>query len=353
MRLQFARFDLKLARRWTIASNLERGGKDFSPVVFVKITSSDGLCGWGEAAPSRRYLETFETVLEFLSRVEARRLSFDDPEGSAAYLDSLPGPGMSAKAAINAGLLDGAARSRGLPLFDFLGLGFEEGKRPTSFSVGMDTLEVMREKFLEARHFPVLKLKVGGPDDLAMLRLLRDLMPRKPVRLDANEAWKTREEALRQLEGLAAAGGIEFVEQPMPAGTAPADLAWLRERSPLPLYADESFHQAQDAALCRDCFDGVNVKLMKSGSVLAALHSLRAARQAGLKTMIGCMIESSLAISAAAHLANAADCLDLDGNILVTNDPFDGVRTEQGILSFNAVRARGGLCAEPGAGPLL
>ena len=163
---------------------------------------------------------------------------------------------------------------------------------------------------------------------------MREAAPHKPVRVDANEAWTTKEQALQQIEWLAGDGHIEFVEQPMPATADTRDMAWLRERSPLPLFADECYHHDRDVALCADCFHGVNVKLMKTGGLSAALDALRAARQAGLKTMLGCMIESSLLISAAAHLADLTDYLDLDGNLLITNDPFLGVATKQGVLSF-------------------
>jgi len=171
------------------------------------------------------------------------------------------------------------------------------------------------------------------------------------VRADANEAWKTREEALRQLEWLAADGNIQFVEQPMPRQTPAADLAWLRERSPLPLFADESGHTVADVPHCAEFFHGVNFKLAKTGGISMAHESLCAARRAGLKTMLGCMIESSLLISAAAHLAELADYLDLDGNLLITNDPFQGVTVEQGRLSFAAAPAKTGLRVCPrGAG---
>jgi L-alanine-DL-glutamate epimerase-like enolase superfamily enzyme len=139
---------------------------------------------------------------------------------------------------------------------------------------------------------------------------------------------------LKSLEWLAADGNIQFVEQPMPVSTPERDLNWLRERSPLPLFADELYHQAKDVGLCSDFFHGVNVKLVKAGGITGALEALLAARKAGLKTMIGCMIESSVLISAAAHLAELADYLDLDGNLLITNDPYAGVTADKGVLTF-------------------
>ena len=189
----------------------------------------------------------------------------------------------------------------------------------------------------------MLKLKVGDARDRENLEALRSVAPHKPVRVDANEGWKTKEHALEMLERLAQDGHIQFVEQPMPRHTSPQDLRWLKERSPLPLFADESCHTVRDIPHCAECYHGVNVKLVKAGGITMAYETLQAARKAGLKTMIGCMIETSVLISAAAHLAELADHLDLDGNLLITNDPYAGVTAEHGVLSFAGATARTGL----------
>jgi L-Ala-D/L-Glu epimerase len=189
----------------------------------------------------------------------------------------------------------------------------------------------------------VLKLKVGSPDDRANLAALREAAPKKPVRVDANEGWQDREQALAMMEWLAGDGAIEFVEQPLPAGTPAKDLVWLKERSPLPIFADESFHHAGDVERCAEGFHGVNVKLVKTGGVSGGVEALRAARRAGLKTMLGCMIETSVLISAGAHLAELCDHLDLDGNLLITNDPYAGVTAPRGVLSFASAREPYGL----------
>ena len=172
------------------------------------------------------------------------------------------------------------------------------------------------------------------PGDRENLAALREVAAQKTVRVDANEAWQTREEALERIEWLARDPHIQYIEQPMPADSAPQDLVWLKERSPLPILADEGYHSAKDVAHCAECYHGVNVKLVKTGGVSGGFQALRAARQAGLKTMIGCMIETSVLISAAAHLAELCDFLDVDGNILCTNDPYLGVSAGSGILSF-------------------
>ena len=196
---------------------------------------------------------------------------------------------------------------------------------------------------LAADAYPVLKLKVGVPDEKAILAALREVAPTKPIRVDANEGWQTKEEALERIEWLARDGYIQFVEQPMPRAASAADLIWLKERSPLPVFADESCHTVKDIPRCAECFHGVNVKLVKTGGVSMAFETLQAARRAGLKTMIGCMIETSVLISAAAHLAELADYLDVDGNLLITNDPFAGVTADQGILSFARAKEKHGL----------
>ena len=351
MRLDYQRFGLNLRHEWTIASKLGDRGLRVAPAILVELTHGE-LSGRGEANPPQRYGESEASVIAFLQRVEERGLSFDHIPGSMKYLESVAPGNRSAKSAINLALLDGAARQANQPVHDWLGLKFIEGQHLTSFSIGLDAAETTRRKVLEAAEFPVLKIKVGSPDDRANWAVLRQAAPGKRVRADANEGWSTKEEALRNLEWLAADGKVEFVEQPMPAETPLADLVWLKARSPLPLFADEVYHHAADAARCAEGFHGVNVKLAKTGGLTGALAALKAARQAGLKTMIGCMIESSLAITAAAHLAELADYLDLDGNLLISNDPFVGCTAKQGVLSLAEAPARTGLqvlAVNPGA----
>ncbi len=347
MQLQFRRHDLTLAHAWAVAGG---AAKLSHPVVFVTLTDADGVVGRGEASPSRRYCETAASAEKFLALVDARRLSFTDLTGSMAYLEALAPGEFAAKSALNLALLDGAAQRTGQPLHNFIGLGFREGRHVTSFSIGIDRPAVIRKKVLAAAEFPVLKLKVGSGHDRENFAALREAAPTKPVRVDANEAWPTKELALENIEWLAADGRVQFVEQPLPATASVADGAWLKARSPLPLFADESYHTAADAARCAECFHGVNVKLCKTGGGANAHAALHAARTAGLQTMLGCMIESSLLITAAAHLAELTDFLDLDGNLLVTDDPFRGVTSTGGVLSFASARKKTGLRVEPAGG---
>ena len=329
-----------MAHTWTIARG---AGTNIARTVVVELVAADGTVGLGEAAPIARYKESLDTVEAFFRKVDARGLSFNDVEGSMVYLDTLSPHDMSAKCALNIALLDGAARRARKPVYDFLELGFRENHHVSSFTIGIDTPDIIRKKVLEAEVYPVLKVKVGVPGDKENLQALREVAPTKTLRVDANEGWKTKEQALEMIEWLAKDEHIEFVEQALPAATPAKDWVWLKQRSPLPIFADESYHSAKDVEQAAECFHGVNVKLVKTGGVSAGYDALAAARKAGLKTMLGCMIESSILISAGAHLAELCDYLDLDGNILITNDPYLGVKTEKGVMSFAAAPEKFGL----------
>ncbi|MDB6110194.1 MAG: Mandelate racemase/muconate lactonizing protein [Pedosphaera sp.] len=331
MKINSFQFELHLAHEWATAGSAAKKGR---VVTFVELNSADGFAGVGESAPSSRYGETLETVVAFLKKVDPQKLSFDDVAASMAYLDRISPNDFAAKAAVNIALLDGAAKQAGQAVYDFLGLGFTENKHVTSYTIGIDTPEKVRQKVLEAASYPMLKCKVGVPQDREIMAALRSVAPTKRLCIDANEGWKTKEAALEKIEWFARDPHIEFVEQPMPAGTSAQDLAWLKQRSPLPLFADESFISAKDAAFCVDCYHGVNVKLIKTGGISGGFEALQAARKAGLKTMIGCMIESSVLITAGAHLAELADYLDIDTNLLITNDPYRGCSAPNGIISF-------------------
>jgi len=345
--LTFRRYQLKMAHSWKIASRLGPGGgsgSDTFEVALVQLRDSDGTPGLGEAAPSNRYAEDVDSCVAFLAGVDSSRLSFSDVPASMAYLDSLSPGDFAPKCALNIALLDGAARRAGKRVCDLLGLGFDEGVHVTSYSIGIDSPGVIRGKVLAAENYPVLKLKVGVPGDRENLRALRDAAPTKRVRVDANEGWASKEEALRNLEWLATDGHIEFCEQPLHSSFPASDFKWLKARTPVPIMADESYLSAKDAALCAECFHSVNVKLVKTAGITGAHHALLAARKAGLKTMIGCMIETSVLITAAAHLAELTDHLDIDGNLLTTNDPFHGATAEKGVISLAGAPEQLGLC---------
>lgn len=339
MKLKHWLTNLHLTHTWTIA----RGSSNTAQTNLVQLTDSNGVVGLGEASAIKRYHESPETVAAFLDKVDASKLSFTDIPGSLKYLHSVAPENMAAKCAVDIALVDGAARLQKKPVYDYFGIGFSEKTHVTSFTIGIDTPDMIRKKVKEAERFPILKVKVGVPGDKEILSALREIAPTKTVRVDANEGWKTKEEALERIEWLAKDPHIQYVEQPMAAGTSPNDLVWLKERSPLPILADESYHTAKDLAHCAECFHGVNVKLVKTGGVSGGYEALSAARKAGLKTMIGCMIETSILISAAGHLAELCDYMDIDGNILINDDPYVGVTTENGILSFASAPEKIGL----------
>jgi L-alanine-DL-glutamate epimerase-like enolase superfamily enzyme len=347
MKLDFQPMLLRLKHNWAVSTGAKSGG-DQSQASVVLVRLSDGVTtGLGEAPVTCRYRESVATIVDFLARVDSRRLSFAHPAAGMDYLEQLAPGNYSAKSAVNMALLDGAARRAGRSVYDFLKVGFTESRHLTSFSIGIDAPRKIRDKVLEAASFPVLKLKVGGANDRDNLAALRGAAPLKTVRVDANEAWATKEEALKNIEWLARDPRVEFIEQPMPAAAPASDLAWLRQRSPLPVFGDESFHHAGDAARCAECFHGVNIKLIKTGGIVQAVEALKAARRAGLKTMIGCMVQSSLGVSAGAQLAELADYLDLDGNLLLRDDPYTGPAVSNGILSFAAAEDPHGLRVRP------
>jgi len=221
MKLTFRRFDLQLTHTWRVSSQEGVGqGKDFYPVVFVELEAGDSH-GIGEGAPSSRYAESADTVQAFLRKVDPARLSFEDIPGSMKYLDLVAAGNYTAKAALNLALVDAVAKTAHRAVYDHLGLGFTENRHVTSFSIGIDEPEVIRKKVQNAANYPILKIKVGSPDDEKNLRVVREVAPQKTLRVDANEAWTTKEEALRKIEWLATDKHIEFIEQPMPATSNP------------------------------------------------------------------------------------------------------------------------------------
>jgi L-alanine-DL-glutamate epimerase-like enolase superfamily enzyme len=208
--------------------------------------------------------------------------------------------------------------------------GLDRERTPiTTMSIGIDTPEVIRQKIAEAADFPVLKIKVGRDDDAQILDSVRRVTD-KPLRVDANEGWKTKEVALEKIRWLRGLG-VELIEQPLPSVML-EETRWLRERVDLPIIADEAVKTAADIPALAECYDGINIKLMKAGGVQEALNMIRMARALGLKVMLGCMVETSVAIAAAAHLSPLADFADLDGNLLISNDPFRGPQVVKGKL---------------------
>ena len=320
MLIRHRALDLRLRHTFRIA----RGASDIRENLLVEL-EHDGVAGLGEAAPIKRYGEDRASAAAAVEEM-ARRLR--EPRAFAVAAGGAAVAGQrAAEAAVDMALHDLAARRLGVPLFEMLGL--DPARAPqTSFTIGLDAPDVVVRKVREASAYPILKVKMGAPDDRAVLTAVRDTTDR-PIRVDANEGW-TGTDALERLDWLARLG-VEFVEQPLPADRIEETRA-LRNRSPLPFYADESVHRAEDIPRLAGAFDGINIKLMKCGGIAEALRMIAVARAHGMKVMLGCMIESSVAITAAAHLSPLVDTADLDGNLLLENDPFVGATVANGRI---------------------
>ncbi|MCX7717743.1 MAG: dipeptide epimerase [Candidatus Sumerlaeaceae bacterium] len=291
--------------------------------VFVEL---DG--GWGEAAPTAYMRESRKTAENALKRIGVLDLpDLDCVEEVEAFVRRRVKGHPSARAAFDIALYDRLGRRLGIPLWKLF------GRRPrpdmtTSFTIGIDTPEVMMRKVDAANTFDILKIKLGRDigHDLSIMRAIRRKVgSRRRLLADANGGW-TLAEARRALPVLADLG-VEFIEQPLPRG-AHEEVRRLRKTAPLPIILDEDSVTAADLPALVGVADGINIKLMKSGGLTEARRMVAVARTLGFSVMIGCMIESSVAITAAAHLAPFADYIDLDGNLLVTNDPFEGVRSD-------------------------
>jgi L-alanine-DL-glutamate epimerase-like enolase superfamily enzyme len=320
---------LFLAHTWTIARN----SSDYKDNVFVKI-EKDGIAGYGEAAPNVRYGENAELSTE---KINNSRSVFEEHElyhfiDLKNALNSIITNQSCAKAALDIAIMDWIGKAYGQPLYRLFGLNPEKAPL-TSFSIGIDTPENIIKKVREAEQYPLLKIKVGKENDEEIIGAVRSVT-NKPIRVDANEGWKSKEEALEKIQWLKSQG-VEFIEQPMPSEML-KETAWLRERVDMPVIADEAVKNASDIPKLAEAYDGINIKLMKSGGILEALRMIQMAKALNLKIMLGCMIESSVAISAAAHLSPYVDYADLDGNLLISDDPFKGVGVEKGRFVFSA-----------------
>jgi len=329
MKLTFQPMDLQLLHPFTIS----RSTKKIVPSMLVML-EQDGIVGYGEASPSERYGESQGTVAGFLQRIDL--MLFQDPFQIEKILNSVDqiavGNG-SAKAAIDIALHDWIGKRLGIPVWKLFGLSKDNAPQ-SSFTIGIDSPGVIEQKLQEAELYQILKVKVGVPDDREIIQTIRQ-QTGKILRVDANEGWKSKEEALDKILWLEEQG-VELVEQPMPAN-ALEQIAWLRERVHIPLIADESVLRLTDIPTLSNAFDGINIKLMKCSGIHEALKMIHTAKAFNMKIMLGCMIESSIGISAAAQLSPLVDYADLDGNLLITNDPFYGVTLaeEKLVLSDN------------------
>ena len=324
LRLQADILVLKTRHPFVIA----RGSRDTYRTVAVRLVDDDGVEGWGEAAPQRFYGETPETVLAALE-VYATGLPAnpDNLEVAEARFESMLTGNNSARAALSAALHDLAGKRLGVPVHRLFGL--DPARCPVStFTIGIDTPERMQKKVAEADQYPVLKIKLGTADDLAVLRAIRGVTS-KELRVDANCGW-TRKQAVRMLPVLDEFG-VTVLEQPLHRDDLDG-LAEVSRRARIPVIADESCLTAADIPRIAGRVDGINIKLAKTGSLREALRMVAVARAHHLMVMVGCMIETSVGITAAAQITPLVDICDLDGAALLAHDPFVGATIEGGQL---------------------
>jgi L-alanine-DL-glutamate epimerase-like enolase superfamily enzyme len=327
MKLKFVPYDLQLKHVFTIANN----SRTTTPVVLTRI-DYEGFSGFGEASMPPYLGESHETVLKFLSQVDLTR--FKDPFLTVdiiQYIDSISPGNYSAKASVDIALHDLIGKLIGKPWFRIWGL--DPLKTPnTSFTIGIDTPDMVRQKVAEAEPYKVLKVKLGAGNDKEMFEVIRNATV-KPICVDANQGWKDKQYALEMAEWLKERN-VLFIEQPM-AKTMVDDIGWLTQRSPLPIIADEAVQGIKDLIGLKGIYSGINIKLMKCGGMSAAYKMAQMAIAMDMKVMIGCMTETSCAISAASQLSPLAKWADLDGNLLIKNDCFEGVTVVDGKIVLN------------------
>ena len=290
--------------------------------------------GLGEAAPVEYHNETNSTALALLAEWQEQKILGDNPFAIVEIcrkLDKFVSGNFAAKAGVEIALHDLVGKIVGQPIYKMLGLDGLSAPM-TDFTIGIDSLDVVEKKTEEAVQagYKMLKVKQGTAYDEEIIKRVRKAAPKLPLRVDANGGWSTKQ-AIRMSHFLAE-HNVEFIEQPIPKNSLPDDFRFVREHSPLPIFADESISRAGDVARLAGCIDGVVVKLAKTGGILEALKVIHTARAHGMQIMFGMMIESSIGVSAAAHLQTLCDYLDLDGSLLLANDPYVGAVYKDGYL---------------------
>ena len=335
MKLTYYPYQLRLKRPFSIA----QGSRSTTAAVLVEV-EQDGIVGYGEASMPPYLGESVATASAFLARVGLEQYDPKlDLEKLLSDVDALEPGNHAAKAAVDIALHDWAGKNVGEPWYRLWGLD-PAVIPPTSFTIGIDSPEGIREQVAGAGSFPIFKVKLGGESDREIINTLRNITDKR-LRVDVNQGWRDKSYALNMIEWLAT-HGVEFVEQPMPREMID-DILWLSERSPLPIVADEAVARLRDVWSVQGLYHGINVKLMKCTGMNEARKMIVLAKSLGMKVMLGCMTETSCAISAAAHLAPLANWVDLDGALLISNDPFHGAEIVEGRV---VVPARPGIGAE-------
>lgn len=326
MKLSFEPYELKLRHSF----NLAKYSRTTTPDVQVKL-ELDGFVGYGEASMPPYLGESVDSVTSFLSKLDLSQ--FADPfriEDIHDYMDSIAPDNRAAKASIDIALHDLLGKIMGQPWYKIWGLN-PANAPDTSFTIGIDKADIVRKKVDEASPYNVLKVKMGLDNDKELVDIIREKTDR-PICVDANQGWDSKEKALEMCYWLAERNCL-FVEQPM-AKEKIEETAWLRERSPLPIIADEFLQRLPDVRRASQAYDGINIKLMKSTGMHEAYKMAVLAKALGMKVMLGCMTETSCAVTAAAQLSPMVDWADLDGNLLIANDKFDGIKIVNGKVTI-------------------
>ena len=329
MKLSHQTIELNPTHPFVIA----RGGYAHHRNVIIRLSDEDGLEGFGEAAPNRYYGESVPTVIAALGQFKPI-LERADPmalESTEAHLNRVLRGNASAKGAVSSALHDLVGKRLGLPVYRLWGLDASTAPQ-SSFTIAIAESHELEQRVAEARDYPILKIKLGTDRDMEIVRIVRNAAPQKRLRVDANAAW-TAKHAVRMSEFLADQG-VEMLEQPVPANDIEG-LRFVRKRSRLPVFADESCLVATDIAKLAGAVDGINIKLAKCGSLREALRMVHTARALDMQVMAGCMIESSLGISAIAQISPLLDFADFDGAALLSSDPFRGASIAGGAIRLS------------------
>jgi len=321
---------------------IAHGLRTHTPILIIKVVYNN-IVAYGEASFPPYLPETQDSAIKFLEKIKPiiEKLEFPfDLEAVLKKIDDADENNTAAKAAIDIALHDLIGKIKNKPCWEIFGL--EQTHTPyTTYTIGIDSPEIIKEKVKQATAFKILKVKLNGDNDKEIINAIRTVSP-QPIAVDVNQGWNKKEEALKMIEWLSSQN-VLLIEQPLPKNNL-EDSFWLFERSPLPIVADESVQRLSDIETIKDCFHGINIKLMKCTGIHEARKMITRARELNLKVLVGCMSESSCAVSAAAQLSPLVDYADLDAPLLIKNDFFEGINFSDGKIQ---------LSEKPGIGSVL
>ena len=321
MELTFTPYRIKCTHPFGIS----RSTHNYYDIIYIYL-ERDGMVGRGEAAPSNRYGETFSDCIEILNTFTSTLPDFEQIQEFENYFRPFSSGISSLETAFSMAMVDLLGHHRNQPVHEMLG--FEKViTQPTSYTIAIGDLKLLHNKIKEANDYQILKIKLGSGKDKEIVERIREETD-KVIRVDANEGWSLDE--ARDMCNWLEDKNVELIEQPLKADELPL-MEELKHVSPIPLIADENCLNADDIPQLTDSFHGINIKLMKCGGCAEVPKMFKYANDSGLKVMLGCMVESSVGITAMSQFASQADYLDLDGNLLINNDPYDGVKVQNGV----------------------